>query len=393
MLPRFDCQYGITDLWAAAFGNGDRPDLGRLVLGPSADRLHAIPTFRGREALYLILRSLDLPAGARVGVPLFTCSVVARTTRAAGMLPVFIDEASSSFGISLTDLAEKARHLDALVLVHSLGYPQDVDAVKQIMAGKPIIGDCAHAFGSTYKGESLAALCHASLFSFGLRKPLGIGGGGCIVTPDASLAGRVEDLIRASRPETNLESARHLLHSMLYAAIFRGNIYSIATYASGRAGRDGGVREKPDGPPRVEVSPVLVMRQADKNLLKSRIQDWHKSRKRVAEFWSATRANTSSSWYMPQEPSQGEWNHFILPFRVSGSDECTRIIAQFRRRGIGAARIYPNCAVEASGTGYAGGCPLAERLARTTFMVPAYPRMSDSDQGRVLQSIREISRY
>ncbi len=376
----------------AATGNGNgHVDLARLLPGFEQEQIRVIPTFRGREALFLILKSIGLPLGSKIGVPLFTCSVVAKTIRAAGMVPVFIDEDPEFYGISLSDLEKKADRLDGLVMVHTFGYPNDIDPVEQIMSGRPIIGDSAHGVGSSYKGRALGARADASLYTFGLRKPLGIGGGGCVATADVDLAERIERQINVSRRETRLESATHLLRSAVYAAAFHGVLYSFVTYASGRAKRDGGLRGDADRSTQTQISPVLHMRRTNRNLLESRVRQWHDSRQWVTEFWAAVRINASPCWHIPEEPAWGEWNHFILPFRLSEANDCTRVIAQFRKRGVGAARIYPNCAIEAAAAGYAGDCPTAERLAQTTFMVPAYPRISDSDQNRVIDAIREIS--
>jgi perosamine synthetase len=394
MQPRFDCQFGLRDLWTAAYSGGNgHADLAHLLPGFEHERLRVIPTLRGREALYLILKSLELPPGSKIGVPVFTCSVVARVTRAAGMVPVFIDEDSDTYGMSLPDLEKKVGRLDALVMVHTFGYPHDIDMVEQIMAGKPIIGDCAHAVGSSYKGRALGARADASLYTFGWRKPLGIGGGGCLTTANEDLAERIENQIQVSRQETGREAAAHVLGSVAYAAAFRGVLYSLMTYAFGRGDHDGGRRSSPGRTlPPERISPELHIRRTDRNLLASRIQQWHDSRRWVADFWTAVRANASPSWHIPQEPSWGGWNHFILPFRVASAVDCTGIIRQFRKRGVGAARIYPNCVAETTASGYAGDCPVAEQLSQTTFMVPAYPRMSAAARARVIESIREISR-
>ena len=48
-------------------------------------------TNAGRTSLFAILKALDLPPGAEVGVPLFCCSVVFDAIRQAGLKPRFID--------------------------------------------------------------------------------------------------------------------------------------------------------------------------------------------------------------------------------------------------------------------------------------------------------------
>ena len=53
------------------------------------------------------------------------------------------------------------------------------------------------------------------------------------------------------------------------------------------------------------------------------------------------RANNFSRWHIPEEPTWGEWNHF-LPLRAASVADRIEVIAKFPKRGVGAARIYSN---------------------------------------------------
>src|SRR5258706_15211109 len=127
MISAYVAPYGFRDFSAALRGLARPfPDVGRdwfpVFRGHGVE---VFPTHRGREAQYALLRCLGLPAGARVGVPLFTHPVVWEAIVAAGMQPVFVDTDPVTFGPSLQDLEKKSEQFDCLILIHTFGYPAD----------------------------------------------------------------------------------------------------------------------------------------------------------------------------------------------------------------------------------------------------------------------------
>ena len=78
------------------------------------------------------------------------------------------------------------------MVVHWGGYPVDLDRLKNIQDNteklygfKPtIIEDCAHSFGSTYKGKKIGSHGNICTFSFQAIKHLTTGDGGCVTFPD-----------------------------------------------------------------------------------------------------------------------------------------------------------------------------------------------------------------
>jgi dTDP-4-amino-4,6-dideoxygalactose transaminase len=392
MIPRFDVQYGCKDLWLGMAGPRAVPlktaSAGFLPGFPEQSQL-AFPTRRGREALYLILKCLGLTPGAHVGVPLYACSVVAKTVVAAGMKPVFLDADPETCGVSLTDLERKAKRLDCLILIHLFGYPADFDQVVRVMEGKPVIEDCAHAIGSTYHGRPLGSLGDISFFSFGFFKPLAIGGGGLIVTRGLELASKLELELRATPGETTSQVLAHSARSFLYASLFSRPIYSLKTYL-----RKGSKQQNGDGSKGTAAHGIISsqrrMSRSDWNVLASRLRAWRPS-EQVAAFWQQVRDAAPSDWSIPQEPVFGEWNHFLLPVRTATPASCTAAISRLRSRGVGAARVYQNCVLETAGAGYSGGCPEAERVAQTLFTLPSYHTLSPDDGTLILSSIASFA--
>lgn len=104
----------------------------------------------------------------------------------------WVDVDKNTCNMDLDDLERKiSQKTKAIMVVHWGGYPVDLDRLKKIQQismekygfSPAIIEDCAHSFGSTYKGSKIG--CHGNIctFSFQAIKHLTTGDGGCIVFP------------------------------------------------------------------------------------------------------------------------------------------------------------------------------------------------------------------
>ena len=111
----------------------------------------------------------------------------------------WVDVDPETCNMDLTDLERKiSEKTKAIMVVHWGGYPVDLDRLKLIQKKafdlygfKPvIIEDCAHAFGSTYKGAPIGSHGNICTFSFQAIKHLTSGDGGCIVFPHRQQAQR-----------------------------------------------------------------------------------------------------------------------------------------------------------------------------------------------------------
>jgi dTDP-4-amino-4,6-dideoxygalactose transaminase len=385
MIPKFQVQYGFKDFLVALGSVLSRSPTGDFRLpGFDVNGLQFLPTRRGREALYLLLGALGLPRGGKVGIPLYTCSVVAQTVIAAGLRPIFLDADPETFGVSLADLQVKAPGLDCLILVHAFGYPAHYDCIRSLMANKPIIEDCAHGLGSRYCGQAIGCLGYAGFFAFGLFKPLSTSGGGCIVTKDRSLADRLRSSIQDAPVEPALLELRHAVQSLLYGCAFRRPTYTVLSLIVGHSAslRGGGVL------PKRIISEFLRMRRVDRSVLTARVRT--SSLHDEGVFWAEVRKNLPAGWRVPPEPCYGEWNHFILPIRAPDSGNCAQGISRLRDAGVAAGRLYRACASTAKLFGYAGGCAEAERLAESVLVLPSHAALSRRDRRQILRCLRQL---
>lgn len=142
-------------------------------------------------ALFLSLKALDLPRGARVLIPAFTFAAVPSSIVHADCVPVLC-ECGEDYRIDLGDFAAKLPGVQAVIISHMRGHTSDMDAILAMTeaAGIPVIEDAAHSLGTTWGGRNIGTLGRIGCFSFQSYKLLNAGEGGIMVTDDADLIAR-----------------------------------------------------------------------------------------------------------------------------------------------------------------------------------------------------------
>lgn len=146
--------------------------------------------YRGRVALYAILKSLGIDNGDEIMVQAFTCIAVPEGIIAAGAKPVYIDIESGGFNMDPEDLERKiSPKTKAIIIQHTYGIPADLDKIISI-ANKmniPVIEDCCHTLFSKYKGKMVGTFGVGSFYSFEWGKPIVVGVGGSAVVNEPAL--------------------------------------------------------------------------------------------------------------------------------------------------------------------------------------------------------------
>jgi len=149
----------------------------------------------GLEALYLILRALNVGSGDEVIVPAHTFIATWLAVSQTGATPVPVEPESLTYNINPACIESAiTKRTKAIIPVHLYGQPADMDKINQLAAhyGLKVIEDAAQAHGARYKGHRIGSLGDAAGFSFYPVKNLGsLGDGGAVVTNDPELADKV----------------------------------------------------------------------------------------------------------------------------------------------------------------------------------------------------------
>jgi perosamine synthetase len=155
---------------------------------------HCVAVASGTEAVHLGLRLLDLPPGAEVVTTPVTFVATNHSILYEGGRPVFADIQRETGNLDPSSVAAKiTEHTKAIVIVHYGGYPCDIDELYALAAdhGLPIVEDCAHACGASYKGKKIGSHGAIHAFSFSPAKNLATPGGGAITLQDGDHAERL----------------------------------------------------------------------------------------------------------------------------------------------------------------------------------------------------------
>ncbi len=164
----------------------------------------AIGVSSGTEALYLILRALDLPLGSVILLPSFTFVATAEVVLRAGLKPVFVDIEEDSVNLDPFHLQETYRKckkeglkVSGVIAVSLFGIPAKLLEIFEFCKreGLFLIEDICQAFGSSYFGKKVGSFGIANATSFYPTKNLSAcGDGGMVFTNDEGLAEKIRIL-------------------------------------------------------------------------------------------------------------------------------------------------------------------------------------------------------
>ena len=189
----------------------------------------AFSFWKGRVALYAILKALDIGPGDEVILPGYTCVMDVNPIKYLGAKPVYVDIEPASFNMNVGLLQEKiTSRTKAVIAQHTYGYPCDMQPIMALTgeSGIPVIEDCCLAFGSRYRGQTVGTFGKAAYFSFQWNKPYTTGLGGMVLTNDLKLAAKIESLCAAKSCKPSKAEALMLAAQL---AVYRAVIYPRTT--------------------------------------------------------------------------------------------------------------------------------------------------------------------
>jgi dTDP-4-amino-4,6-dideoxygalactose transaminase len=153
---------------------------------------HAVGVASGTDAIFLSLRALKVGSGDEVILPAHAPAPVIEPILYLGATPVLVDKSHVDYGPDLKALrAAISANTKAVIAVHLLGLPCDMDAIGQIArdSGVPVVEDSSQAQGAIYRGKRAAGLGVITPMSLGPVKNLACyGDGGVVLTNDDELA-------------------------------------------------------------------------------------------------------------------------------------------------------------------------------------------------------------
>lgn len=306
----------------------------------------------GLDAIYLILKALDIKAGDEVIVPSNTYIATALAVSFTGATPVFVEPVIDTYNIDVTRIEEKiTEKTKAIIAVHLQGRAADMDAINAITKkhGLYVLEDAAQAHGARYKGQRVGALSDAAAWSFYPGKNLGaLGDGGCITTNNKQIADKVRAL---------------------------GNYGSDYKYHHIYQGTNSRLDEIQAAFLRVKLP---------------HLDKWNEARRRIAEVYLSGITNPLIK--LPLATSE-EYEHIyhVFVIRCDRRDELEKYL---KDNGIGTVKHYPvpmhlQKAYEELYI-QEGELPIAEEISKTVLSIPMYYGMTEEEVKYVINKINEF---
>lgn len=354
-------------------------------VGPFVDRFeqavaeyigvpHAVATTSGTAALHTALLVAGVEPDDEVLVSSLTFIAPANAVRYANAWPIPIDADSAYWQMDPARVAGfleeqcdwngsvlrnrvTGRRVRAILPVHVLGHPVDIDPILQLARrfDLPVIEDATESLGATYRGRMVGRLADVSCLSFNGNKLITTGGGGMLLTERADWARRAKYLTTQAKDDP-LE--------FVHGAV--GFNYRLTN-----------------------VQAALGVAQLEQ------VGDYIAAKRRHAVAYAEALGSVPGITLMPQAPWAASvyWLYTILvdeaTFGVSSRGLMRALIAA----GIHARPLWqPVHRSPAHAKGFESACPVADRLNASAVSLPSSVGLTPEQQARVVSAITQACR-
>lgn len=319
--------------------------------------------------LHLVLEAIGITHGDEVITTPYTFTASAEVIRYLGANPVFVDIDPVTFNINPLNIeAAITPRTKAILPVHFAGLSCDMEPILDI-ADKynlRVIEDAAHALPSTYKGELIGSLkSDAAVFSFYATKTLATGEGGMIVTRDSEIARRCKVMRLHGINKDVFERYVSEKPSWYYEVVAPGFKYNMT-----------------------DIAASIGIHQLKK------IWKFHQRRTEIAHAYKAGLAGLPLT--LPPEPEIGDihaWHLFVIRLdnQTVSREE---FIKHMAKEGIGCSvhfiPLYLHPYWRDTYHLQPKDFPCAQANYERAVSLPIYTRMTEDDQNRVIEAIKEV---
>jgi perosamine synthetase len=317
-------------------------------------------------ALHLSMIVAGIGPGDEVICPSMSYIATANAIKYVGARTVFAEINPANYNLDVKDVEKKiSPKTKAILLVHQIGMPADIDAFKDLAAryNLKLIEDAACAAGSSYKGSKIGSHSELVCFSFHPRKVISTGDGGMITTGNEAYYNRLK-LLRQHGMSVN-DRARHESSKIIFEDHLEvGYNYRLT-----------------------DIQASVGIRQLEK-------LDWiiGKRRKIASRYHKAFKH--LSCIQLPTE-KKGYYSNY-QSYSIYLKDNCpvsrNDIMQKMLDAGISTRRGIMTTHRE---TAYKEECaglslPVSEKACDRSIILPLYVPMKDSDIKKVINTLSEI---
>jgi perosamine synthetase len=335
---------------------------------------HGVATASGTAALHLALLIAGVKPGDLVITPTLTFIAPVNTLHYVGAAPVFIDAEPDFIQADTKQIAAfletqceagpkglrhkpSQRRVSAIMVVHLLGHPVDLDEINRLARHYhlAVIEDTTESLGARYKGAPLGQHASLACLSFNGNKIMTTGGGGMIVTSDPQFAAKSRYLSTQAKDDP-LEYIHHEIGfnyrmTNIQAALGCAQLEQLPHFVERRRAVAQRYQRELNG-----VAGLRIVGEAK----------WATS-----TFWLSTLVCEGATFAQTRELI-----HFL------------------QQRKIQARPLWQPIHLSPAHAGeqIACPCPVAERLYASAVNLPSSSPLTESEQSRVIDAVKEFSK-
>jgi dTDP-4-amino-4,6-dideoxygalactose transaminase len=325
----------------------------------------ALLTTSCTHALEMCALLLDLKPGDEVIFPPFAFVSTVNAFVLRGAKPVFVDIREDTLNLNEHLLEEKITgRTRAIVLVHYAGVGCEMDAICRIARrrGIPVIEDNAHGLFGKYRGKILGTFGCLATQSFHETKNFTCGEGGALLINDPRYIERAEIIRQKGTDRTRF---------------LRGEVdkYSWVDVGSSYLPSD------------MLAAFLLAQLEAREQIQESRQRIWECYYRELSE-WAGLNGVRP-----PIVPPHCDQTYHMFYLLLPSLEQRHRFISQLKERQILSVFHYVPLHTSDMGRRYGGtrgDCPVTEELSDRLVRLPFYNKMSEAEQSRVIDAVREI---
>jgi dTDP-4-amino-4,6-dideoxygalactose transaminase len=317
------------------------------------------------SALELSALLLDVKFGDEIIMPSFTFPSTANAFVLRGARPVFVDVRPDTLNIDETFVEEALNpRVKAIIAVHYAGVSCNMDALVSIAArhNVRIVEDAAHGIGASFDGRPLGSFGAVGAVSFHETKNITSGQGGALLINDEALIANAE-IIREFG--TNR------------AAVRRKQADRYHWLSAGTS----------DAPSEIVAAVLSAQLERVGEITIRRRQLWQ-------EYFTQLSALAADDFFaLPTVPKTCEHNGHIFYLVCRTHRERQDLQAALNASGISALSHYEPLHLAPAGQRLSArlkSLPVTERVAPTLLRLPIFFEMTDDEQHRVIECIRDF---
>jgi dTDP-4-amino-4,6-dideoxygalactose transaminase len=357
----------ITEAVNSGKISGDDPFTGRCqeLLEQELGVGNVLLTPSCTHALEMAALLLNIGDGDEVIMPTFTFVSTANAFVLRGAKPVFVDVRPDTLNLDERLLASKiGPRTKAIVPVHYAGVGCEMDAILSLSKKHniPVVEDNAHGLFGKYRGKYLGTFGAFGTQSFHETKNFTCGEGGALLINDSTMKDRAE-IIREKG--TN--------RSMFY----RGQVDKYSWVDLGSSYLPSGIASAFLYGQLIRWKEIQMTRERVWNVYHNNLCDWADER----------------GVKLPTVPEYCDQAYHMFYMIMPSLDSRQALIAHLKVRGIQAVFHYVPLHLSKMGRkfgGREGDCPVAEELCDRLIRLPFYNTLTEPDQVRVVDAIREF---